>query len=218
MGVATHLGIRLAQYDRRIRTFIPWYDEMLDAAAALVSPQAKRIVDLGIGTGGLAERCLQVARRARVTGIDSDAAILRMAQRRLGRRAEFVHAGFEAVALPRADAVVASLALHHVPTKAGKVALYRSIRRALLPGGVLVSADCCPADDAQLRKRQERAWRSHLLRTYSGREASGLLRAWSHEDFYMTLRAEVRMLEACAFRTEVAWRRGIFAVLVARKS
>ena len=33
MGVASHLGIQLTEYDRRIRTFIPDYEEMLDAAA-----------------------------------------------------------------------------------------------------------------------------------------------------------------------------------------
>lgn len=33
MAVAAHLNIDLAEYDQRIRTFIPYYDEMLDAAA-----------------------------------------------------------------------------------------------------------------------------------------------------------------------------------------
>ena len=34
MGAASHLGIDLREYDSRIRTFIPGYDELLDAAAA----------------------------------------------------------------------------------------------------------------------------------------------------------------------------------------
>ena len=42
MGVATHLGIQLADYDETIRTFIPGYEEMLDAAAATVAPAAAR--------------------------------------------------------------------------------------------------------------------------------------------------------------------------------
>ena len=54
MSVAAHLGIRLSEYDRRIRTFIPRYEEILDAAAASVVPKARTIVDLGIGTGALA--------------------------------------------------------------------------------------------------------------------------------------------------------------------
>ncbi len=54
MGVATHLGIRLAEYDQRIRTFIPHYEEMLDGAAATVATLAgpdPRVVDLGTGSG-----------------------------------------------------------------------------------------------------------------------------------------------------------------------
>ena len=33
MSVASHLHIRLDEYDARIRTFIPRYDEMIEAAA-----------------------------------------------------------------------------------------------------------------------------------------------------------------------------------------
>ena len=32
MSVASHLGIRTAEYDRQILTFIPYYDEILDAS------------------------------------------------------------------------------------------------------------------------------------------------------------------------------------------
>ncbi len=34
MAVSSHLKIALPEYDARIRTFIPDYEEMLDAAAA----------------------------------------------------------------------------------------------------------------------------------------------------------------------------------------
>ena len=50
MSVATHLGIDLAEYDARIRTFIPHYEEMLDVAASVIDPKSETIVDLGIGT------------------------------------------------------------------------------------------------------------------------------------------------------------------------
>src|SRR5438552_18564572 len=82
MGVAAHLGIRLAEYDRRIRTFIPDYDEMLEVAAAAVPARARMLVDLGIGTGALAARCLKIAPRARIVGIDVDHDVLALAARR----------------------------------------------------------------------------------------------------------------------------------------
>src|SRR5436190_16248469 len=107
MGVAAHLGIRLGEYDARIRTFIPDYEEMLDVAAAAVPSRARTIVDLGIGTGALSSRCLTMAPRARTIGIDVDPEILALARRRLGDRASFTTGSFMRAALPRADAIVA---------------------------------------------------------------------------------------------------------------
>src|SRR6266545_1265517 len=90
MGVAAHLGIDLADYDARIRTFIPDYDVMIEAAAAAVPRGARTIVDLGTGTGTLAARCLSHAPRARIAGIDSDPDILAVAARRLCSHADSV--------------------------------------------------------------------------------------------------------------------------------
>ena len=36
MGAASHLGIELRDYDTRIRSFIPGYEEMLDGASAVL--------------------------------------------------------------------------------------------------------------------------------------------------------------------------------------
>jgi methylase of polypeptide subunit release factors len=73
MGVATHLGTKLGEYDTRIRTFILDYEEMLQAAASVVPVTARKIVDLGIGTGALSACCVRKARGARIYGIDADA-------------------------------------------------------------------------------------------------------------------------------------------------
>jgi len=213
MSVAAHLGIRLSEYDRRIRTFIPGYDEMLDGAAAIVSPNARAIVDLGIGTGALAARCLHRARQASVVGIDADADIAALAARRIGARATLVRGSFLRVTLPRADAFVASFALHHVRTRVAKTRLYRRVRRSLRPGGVFVSADCHPAGNRTLAAAQKDAWRAHLRRSYPPAQASALLRAWAREDVYVPLNVEVTLLRRAGFRVEVVWRRDAFAVV-----
>src|SRR5262249_4407264 len=112
--VAAHLGIALAEYDRRIRTFIPHYEEMLDVVATAVPRGARRILDLGIGTGALAARCASRLPHASLTGIDADTTILAQAARRLRRTAALIEGDFLRVPFPRADAVVASFSLHHV--------------------------------------------------------------------------------------------------------
>jgi tRNA (cmo5U34)-methyltransferase len=212
MGVATHLGIRLSEYDKRIRTFIPRYEEMLDEAAGALDPRTRTIVDLGIGTGALSARCLRRATRARVIGIDADPDILALAGQRLGRKATLVHGSFVRTPLPRADAIVASIALHHVRTRSAKLRVYERIRKALRSGGVFVGADCYPSRNRW--PQQLDVWMQHLRRTYPPREAEQLLDAWSHEDVYVPLEAELALLERAGFRKiDVIWRRGAFAVI-----
>lgn len=216
VSVATHLGIRLSEYDARIRTFIPFYEEMLDVAAAAVPSRARCIVDLGIGTGALAARCLARAPRAAVVGIDTDADILAAAARRLGSRATFVVDSFLRAPLPSCDAVVASFALHHVRTRSAKRRLYRRVRTALRPGGVVVVVDCQPSRHRQVAARQRDAWTAHLQRAYSARRARGFLRAWADEDVYVPLQAEMDLMAGSGLDPEVVWRRDAFAVLVSR--
>ncbi len=217
MSVEAHLGINLDEFDQRIRTFVPYYEELLDAAASVISSGTRTILDLGIGTGALSARCAAIAKRARIVGIDSDPAMLDVALGRLGKKASVVAGDFQAMALPKSDAVVASLALHHIKTRAAKARLYRSISRAMTRGGVCVNADCCPAEDRREAARHHRAWRDHLRKSYTTAQTTSYLRAWGHEDHYMPLNVEIALMRAAGLRTEVVWRRDGFAVVVGWK-
>jgi ubiquinone/menaquinone biosynthesis C-methylase UbiE len=219
MAVSAHLKIDLGEYDARIRTFIPYYEEMLDAATAALAAAGRPIrtvIDLGTGTGALAERVAAAHRRARIVGLDEDEGMLKMAERRLPRRrSTLIHGDFVTATLPPADAVTASLALHHIERRRTKIALYRRIRSALGRGGVLVSADYQPPAHQALAAAGRVAWRDHLAATYGRRQAEGFLRAWAHEDFYMPLDIEVSLMGAAGLSPDVAWRRDAFAVIVA---
>ena len=215
MSVATHLGIDLADYDARIRTFIPDYEPMLGTAAAVLPATVRTIIDLGIGTGALAAQCLARAPQARIVGIDEDEDILEAARRRLGPKATLVNESFLRATLPRCDAVVSSIALHHVRRSAAKAALYRKVRKALGPRGLLVIVDCYPATSRALARQQRDAWKAHLHQFYSPPEADALFAAWAKEDKYVPLDVEMGLLRRCGFDVEVVWRNGSFAVLSA---
>jgi tRNA (cmo5U34)-methyltransferase len=220
MSVATHLGIRLRDYDAMIRTFIPNYEEMLDEAASALHLMRRRspvIVELGIGSGALAERCVAVSPSARVIGLDVDADILALARRRLGPRLTTHSGDFLAAQLPACDVIASSFALHHVRTRARKAGIYRRCFRALRPGGLFVIADCCLATDRRQRERDRQAWRAHLERTYRPARAEGFLRAWAKEDVYFPLADEIDLLERAGFSVDVRWRHRAFAVLVGAK-
>jgi tRNA (cmo5U34)-methyltransferase len=224
MSVAAHMKIRLDEYDARIPTFIPGYHQMLDRAAlclrALPAPP-RTIVDLGTGTGALAARCLQQAPGAALVGIDEGRGRghARLARQRLGAAggiASLVTGSFLDVQVPACDAVVASLALHHVRTRERKQVLFEDIRRALRPGGLLVNADCCPSSDPALARVEREAWHAHLRAANSEEETQANFDAWAAEDVYVPLEEELAMLRQAGFTPEVVWRLAPMAVIASR--
>jgi SAM-dependent methyltransferase len=219
--VAAHLGIELSEYDARIRTWIPTYDRMLEVLATTlagaVPARTPTLVDLGIGTGSVAARCLEAKPGARVIGIDEDEGMLAAARARLGRRPQFIFGSYERVPLPACDAFVASLSLHHLPTRERRLRLFRRCYRALRKGGMLISGDCHPASSRRLQAADRRDWLRHLEETYTPRESRAYLRAWAKEDFYVPLAEEIDLLERAGFTVDIAGRRHSFAVIVGTK-
>lgn len=220
MGAAAHLGIMLGEYDQVIRTLIPHYEDLIAGAAEVVDAFARTspaVVDLGTGSGALAQQILKVRPKARLVGIDEDAGMLAMASKRLRGRIETVPGNFERTAIPRCDVISASFALHHVPTGRRKAALYRRSFAALGPGGLFVSADCCLASAKALQTRDRDRWLLHLRKQYGAKKSESFLRAWAKEDVYFTLEQEVKWLKEAGFSVEVSWRRDCFAVVAGLK-
>jgi tRNA (cmo5U34)-methyltransferase len=220
MGATSHLGIDLGEYDSRIRTFIPGYTILHDTIASTLAVTVRRttpaVLELGIGTGALAARCLEACPLARFAGVDEDRSMLDAARVRLGGRLHAALEGsFESLDLPRCDAIVACLALHHVPPGPRRRRLFRRLRRALRPGGVLISADCFPAGNPRIAAADRAAWIAHLEQTYTPQEVRGFFRRWAREDHYVPLSDELATLQRAGFRADVAMRRGTFAVIAA---
>ena len=218
---AAHLGIDLADYDAKIRTFIPDYETMIETASfALQVTMGRRrpvIVDLGIGTGALSQSCRGRIPGARIIGIDGDSAMLAAARTRIGSSLMTVHGNFEDVDLPPCDAMVAALAIHHVPTLPRRLRLFRRIHAALQPGGVLINADCFPESDPRLAAADRKLWFQHLEQSYSPSASRQYMRAWSREDFYVPLEQELPLLRKAGFTVDIPSRRGTFAVIVAAR-
>ena len=154
-SVKRHLRVDAEGYDVQIRRFISHYDEMLATGVevlAALAPADAHVLDLGGGTGGLSSAVLHGLPGARVTVLDVDPDMLAEARRRLAGfadRVSFRQASF-LDSLPAADAVVASLALHHVHDLETKTALYRAIHDALSPGGMLLNLDAAVTEGARL--------------------------------------------------------------------
>lgn len=218
-SVKRHLRVRADDYDAQIRRFIPHYDEMITTGVevlAALTPADGHILDLGGGTGALSSAVLDGLPGVHVTVLDVDPDMLAEARRRLARfegRVSFQEGSF-LDRLPGADAVVASLALHHVHDLQTKTALYRAIRSALSPGGVLLNLDAAVTDGPRLNElvfdRMAAQMGNHGI---SDAEARGHFADWADEDRYFPLGAELHALHQAGFEeVECFWRRGLCAV------
>ncbi|HEX8111626.1 MAG TPA: methyltransferase domain-containing protein [Kofleriaceae bacterium] len=211
--VATHLGLAASDYDAQIRRYTPRYDEMIDTVVAIIGAlDAPYIIDLGAGTGALGGAILDRVPRARVRFLDIDPAMLEVAGARVaahGARAELCRGSFDD-ALPACDAVVASLALHHVPERDRKRALYARVHEALRPGGVLLVADITVHETGIAHDHVYRDWIASMAsHGIAEPEARALLAQWAGEDRYYPLAAELAMLGAAGFaQPECFWKHG----------
>jgi tRNA (cmo5U34)-methyltransferase len=218
-SVKRHLDIDAADYDVQIRRIIPHYDDMLatgvELLATLTQPNA-HVVDLGGGTGALSAAVLRGLPQARVTVLDIDPDMLAQARRRLaefGDRVAFREGSFYD-SLPAADAVVASVALHHVHDLEQKVEVYRAVHAALEPGGVFLNLDAAVSDGPRLRARAVDGWVGHMGdHGIPEAEARRRIAAWADEDRYFPLDSELAALRRAGFsEVECPWRRGFSSI------
>ena len=220
-SVRNHLRLEIHSYDETIRQFIPGYEEGLTwAAREIAGIRPTLVLDLGAGTGALAEAMLEHEGVGVVEAIDVDAEMLdraRIRLKRFGVRARFQRCSFESP-LPECDAVSACLALHHVPTMERKRALYKGIFRTLRPAGVFVNADVTMSAHPVRQEQCYRIWAGHLVSCgIDERRAYEHFDEWASEDTYFPLDDELTAMREAGFDAECAWREPPNTLLVGRK-
>ena len=220
-SVSSHLRLDTTEYDRIIRTYIPHYDEsrgvQLDLLAAALAPTANQIIDLGGGTGSLAEAILDRFPQSSILLRDIDREMLSVAQARLsrfGHRVELEVASFDDP-LPRVDAVLAGFALHHIRNLNHKTEVYRRIREGIRSSGVFLNTD---AVGGPFWPSLRDEWATFMVgKGFTLEQAYQNLNDWAAEDMYFSVHEELCAMAQGGFaQPECFWRRGPIAILGAR--
>ncbi|HXW04673.1 MAG TPA: methyltransferase domain-containing protein [Vicinamibacterales bacterium] len=143
------------QWDEMRRQFFG--DGVRRSAVAAAGIRAGQVVvDVGTGTGFLAEAALDAG--ARVVGVDNSDGMLEQVSRRFeGRPFEARRGDADQLPLSDAevDAVLANMVLHHAPDPPAAI---REMVRVLTPGGVLVITDADTHTHEWLRTEQHDRW------------------------------------------------------------
>lgn len=127
---------RGSAYDRYVGR---WSRQVASAFLAWLGPApGLRWVDVGCGTGALAEAILAQAAPAAVTGVEPSEGFLEQARERLGRRAQLHRGSADALPLAdsSADASVAGLVLNFLPDAAAGL---REMARVTVDGGTVAA-------------------------------------------------------------------------------
>jgi L-threonylcarbamoyladenylate synthase len=183
-------------YAEEIRSDVPAYDAFQDSVAAATGAVARRILDLGTGTGETARRVLARHPDASLVGVDENEGMLAVAGSQLPAERVQLRVGRIEEPLPGGtfDLVTSALCVHHLDA-AGKAELFRRVRDALVPGGLFVLGDVVvPTDPADAT--------TPLTPGY---------------DRPSPLADQLGWLKEAGFEPSVTWQEGDLAVVAARR-
>jgi tRNA (cmo5U34)-methyltransferase len=158
-------------YDAAAPVIHPYYEKVQDEILGLLpfgAEESFELVDIGGGSGRLAERVLEQFAGARVTVVDQSEPFLALAKRRLARfapRAAIVQSRLQddwtAELNVPPNVIVSTSAIHHLEP-AEKRALYATCYSALARGGMFINGDeYRPESDADLRTLLDE-WSVHM--------------------------------------------------------
>jgi tRNA (cmo5U34)-methyltransferase len=135
-------------YLATMRAAVPDYERLQEETAAATGSGARRVLELGTGTGETARRVLARHPAAVLLGLDASSGMLAHARAALpSERVELRVARLEDP-LPQGpfDLAVSALAVHHLDG-AGKADLFKRVAAGLAPGARFVLADVVVPED-----------------------------------------------------------------------
>jgi tRNA (cmo5U34)-methyltransferase len=224
--IKQHFNEEARKFDHIIQQLIPYYDEMLQALILAIPfdrESSIRVLDLGCGTGTVAQHILQAFPLAHVTCLDFSEQMIGMTQAKLAsfNQVSYLVQDFRDYDFTGAyHVVVSSLALHHLTTDDDKQAFYQKIYNGLLPGGCFYNADVVLAASQYLQAVFMKRWVEFMRHQISEDEIENIwLQKYHEEDCPTQLMKQISWLSAIGYKSvDVLWKYYNFAVYGGIKS
>lgn len=212
-------------YDRRIKRFVPYYEEMMASVLACLSQIENRcsILELGCGTGNLSLKMLEKAPNARLTAVDLVDEMVQACRERLinyQERTDFICADMVEFCRPGAfDYVLSNLALHYPETDKKKLQTCRNVFKSLKPGGFFSFSVMLDGETQELRQRIWKMWEQDVLENgVSSAELEEWCTTCHKTDYPVPSSLWFRWLKETGFTYyDLIWFETIFGTIWARK-
>jgi tRNA (cmo5U34)-methyltransferase len=202
----------------------PLVMDLVTAAAARVTPQARAVLDIGCGAGNYTLKLLARLPGLEVTLIDLSQPMLQRAQERLKESSAAsvmpVQGDVRDIALERAlfDIVMAAAVLHHLRSEEQWRSVFQAIFESLRPGGSFWIADMIEHDDPAVQELLWERYGEYLVGVGGDEYRRKVFAYIQDEDTPRSLVYQLDLLRSVGFSSvEVLHKNGPFAAFGAIK-
>lgn len=222
--VKDHFEEEAKVFDGLIKTLIPFYEDMVESLILALPFHRKeniKVLDLGCGTGNISKKVKEGFPNAQITCVDLAENMIQVAKSKLAPYSdvEFIISDFRDLDFKKEyNAVVSSLALHHLQPKEQK-SFYRVIMRFLKEGGVFYNAENILGSSLHLNQVYMDKWVEFMLESHTKKEIETIwLPKHREEDFPSPLRNHIQWMEEAGFQeVDIVWKYYNFGVYGGKK-
>jgi len=197
--------------------------ELIAASASRVTPDARRLLDLGCGAGNFSLKLAQVFALDRVTLVDLSANMLDRAMERLaslGVETRAMQCDIRDLDLEHSsqDVIVAAAVLHHLRAEVEWAAVFRQLFAALRTGGSLWIWDLVMHDIPGVQAEMWERYGAYLAGLKGNEYRDKVLAYVEYEDSPRSVAFQLHHLRAAGFQADVIHKNGCFAAIAAFKA
>lgn len=222
MSVESQFNSIARLYDKQIPSLIPCFSDFYGVAVDNInlSTSSPEILDLGAGTGLFSEFILQKYPNAKITLVDLSQKMLDIAQKRFSSNKNITiiqqdFTNFKGEKLY--DAVISSLAIHHLEDKA-KAGLYNTIFSLLKPSGIFINAEQVAGESEYFSLLYDKEWRKKVEASDLSREEIDASYERIKLDKRTPVPTQIKWLRDAGFKeVDCLYKYYDFAVLYGRK-
>ncbi len=204
--------LRAIRYDKDILNTIPYYDEVYnqiaDVVSAAFSNKPVSWLDIGCGTGKMAKVAFEQCNVAKMICTDNSSAMLEAARQKISfSGVEFLKLPVEEINYDLQFDVITSILVNHYMTYEERMIAVSNCHHALKEGGVFITFEnFAPCDDVMKNLYLKRWKKYQYSKGKSIKECEKHLSRYNTEYFPITIQEQIKILRDCGFMSvEIFW-------------
>ena len=211
-------------YDKDILNTIPYYDEVYyqiaDVISAYFSDKAISWLDVGCGTGKMAETALEQCNVEKMICTDNSSVMLQTAKQKIiSSYVEFLELPIEKINYESQFDVITSILVNHYLTYGERMIAARNCYNALKEKGVYITFENFAPCDEMIKKLYLKRWEKYQCsKGKSIKECKKHLNRYNTEYFPITIQEQIKIMKNCGFiNAEIFWCSYMQVGILARK-